>query len=364
VAFLALESARYEIAFSHVSGVGPHRLAKLQAHFGDLRSAWHATDGALRRVLGPSSLDSMRRTRRALDVDAALERVARLGLRVVTRRDDAYPDRLRQIPHAPFVLYVKGDVALLSRRGVAVVGTRAASAYGCRAARRLARDIAGSGVTVVSGLALGIDAEAHRAALDVGGPTVAVLGCGPDIAYPPRNRALMDRVARQGAVASEYPPGTPPEAGNFPARNRIVSGLALATVVVEAGFKSGALITARCALDQGRDVFAVPGSVFSEAHAGANALLASGAGVALSAAEVLTALDLAQASVQESVRRRVPSGPTEEALLAALGPEPVHIDDLCRQTGLASAKVAGVLSVMELKGLVQHTGGMRWLALE
>jgi DNA processing protein len=190
---------------------------------------------------------------------------------------------------------------------------------------------------------------------------VAVLGCGPDVAYPASNHGLLAEIAARGAVVSEYPPGTQPDAGNFPARNRIVSGLAVATLVVEAGVKSGALITARCAVEQGRDVFAVPGSIFRASHAGANALLGAGAGVALSADDILAALDLTQL-VPVAPPRAVVTSPAESALLARLGVEPVHVDALGRQAGLGASEVATTLSLLEIKGLARHLGGMLWVA--
>ncbi len=356
------KSVRHWVAFSHVPGVGPARMAALLNHFGSVAAAWHAPERELRQILDRRSLESLLGVRSALDLDATLARISDLGARVIIRHDSAYPKRLRTIPYAPFVLYVLGDAGLLETRGVAVVGTRRASEYGRLAARKLAGDLAAAGVTIVSGLALGIDSVAHGAALDAGGNTTAVLGCGLDVAYPGRNRSLRARIARHGALVSEYPLGTQPEAGNFPARNRIISGLSLATVVVEAGVKSGALITARYALDQGRDVFAVPGSIFQPGCAGANALLGAGAGVALSADDVLTALDLTQVEVQETVRHTLPADPIEDMLLGSLGAEPLHIDALGRATGLDSAAVTRALSLMELKGLAQHTGGMRWIA--
>ncbi len=356
------EDLCYWVAFSHVPGIGPARLGALIERLGSVRAAWHAPAGALDGVLDQRSRATFLAIRAESDPAALLARVAAAGARAVTWDDPAYPARLRRIPLPPYLLYVRGDPALLDTRAVAVVGTRRASAYGRRAAVELAGELAAAGVTIVSGLALGVDAAAHQAALDRGGATVAVLGCGVDVVYPERNRALAARVAAEGALVSEYPPGRPPDAGNFPARNRIVSGLALATLVVEAGAKSGALITAELALEQGGDVFAVPGSIFSPTSEGTNRLIASGAGVARSADDILAALDLTRAAEQNAARRALPANPTEAALLAQLAAEPMHIDDLARAAGLASADVAGALTLMELKGMVQHTGGMRWVA--
>ena len=337
-------------------------MAKRAGAFGTLERAWRAPEAALRAVLDGRSAASVVRVRAHLDLDAVLSRLADLGVAVLLPDDPRYPDALHTLHRPPGVLYVAGDPSLLATRSVAVVGTRRASEYGRRAARRLAGDLAAAGLTIVSGLALGIDSVAHEAALRAAGTTIAVLGCGLDVVYPASNRRLRSRILDHGALLTEYPPGAQPQPGNFPARNRIVSGLSLAVVVIEAGRKSGALITARCALDQGRDVFAVPGSIFRASHAGANALLAAGAGVALTADEVLTALDLSHlAACRPAVSCR-PSDPVEAAILDYLGDEPVHIDALSVGTGIDSAAAARALSMLEIRGLVENTGGMRWVA--
>ena len=353
----------YWVAFSHVPGIGPTRVAALVQRFGSVRAAWHAPAGALDDLLDARTRAAFLSTRAAADPADLLARVDAAGIGIVTWHHPAYPARLRRIAFPPFLLYVRGAAELLDTRAVAVVGTRSASAYGRRAAAQIAGDLAAAGVTIVSGLALGIDAVAHQAALEAGGGTVAVLGCGVDVVYPERNRQLTGRIAAEGALVSEYPPGRPPDAGNFPARNRIVSGLALATVVVEAGVKSGALITAAFAAEQGGDVFAVPGSIYSPNSAGTNHLIASGAGMARSADDILGAADLTHAADQNAARRALPTDPTEAALLVHLLAEPVHVDALTRAAGLESAVVTGTLTLMELKGLVQHVGGMRWVAV-
>jgi DNA processing protein len=355
-------ATRYHVAFNHVPGIGPTRQAALVARFGDPEAAWHAHPRDLANVLDRRSLASLLETRARLDLDAVMARIAALGVSVVTAQSPAYPARLAELALAPPLLYVRGRTELLDTRSVAIVGTRKATPYGLRAARQLATDLAAAGLTVVSGLALGIDAAAHRATLDRGGDTVAVLGCGIDIEYPTGNRQLQRTIAERGAILSEQPPGAPPDAGNFPARNRIVSGLALAVVVVEAGERSGALITAGVAADQGRDVFAVPGSIFSKGSAGTHSLLASGAGVARSADDILAALDLASLGTGTTVAPGPPPEPTEARILECLGDGPLHIDDLIRRTGMGSGEVARALAVMEIKGMTQHVGNMRWVA--
>ncbi|MFN2250492.1 MAG: DNA-processing protein DprA [Anaerolineae bacterium] len=351
----------FYVAFSHVSGIGPVRLAALLDRFGNVEAAWNASRRELAAVLDNRSAAAVVETRRHLDLGRSMKSLVELGAQVLTQDSAQYPARLREIPRPPFVLYVTGSADALSRRSVAVVGTRRASDYGLMAARRLAGGIGDRGVAVVSGMALGIDAAAHRAAVDTSGSTIAVLGCGLDIDYPFANRSLRKSVDSRGAVVTEYPPGTTPLAGNFPARNRIVSGLALATLVVEAGTRSGALITARLALDQGREVFAVPGSIFSERSAGSNGLIAAGAAPALSAGELLEALEL-ESLVPSGTPAPEPRDATQAALLRLLGEGPLHVDDLCRAAGIPASDAARALTLMELRGWVQHMGGMRWMA--
>jgi DNA processing protein len=347
----------YWVAFSCVAGIGPMRFAALLARFGSARTAWSAAPDALGEVLDRRSQQALLAARGALDPAVAVQRVRQLGLVVLTRDDPGYPEPLRQTAWPPFLLYVLGDAALLRRPAVAVVGTREPTRDGRRAAREIAGDLAAAGLVVVSGLARGIDAEAHGAALERGA-TVAVLGTGPETVYPAANRTLQQRIAREGALVSEYPPGTTAEPGNFPARNRIVSGLCLATVVVEAGARSGALLTAREALDEGRDVLAVPGSIYSPASVGTNQLIGDGAGLCRDAGDVLAALQLPAAVPPPEPEAS--ADPLAAALLAGLEAGPRHIDELARATGLPMPVVARTLALLELSGAVEHLGGMRW----
>lgn len=351
----------YFVAFNHVPGVGAARLAALLARFGTPERAWSAPETELQDLLDRRTCSALRLARRRLDPERLLEAVQRAGARVLIKGEPDYPPQLARLPRAPWLLYLRGDPALLAVRGVAVVGTRRCSDYGRRAAARLSGDLARAGLSIVSGLALGIDTEAHRSALDAGGLTVAVLGCGVDVPYPRSNRNLFQEIAVRGALVSELPPGSEPRPANFPARNRVISGLALATLVVEAGYKSGAVITAKAALEQGRDVFAVPGEIFRASAAGANQLLADGAGVALSAEEILAALDLTQLAEENAARSVLPCDPAEADLVAHLGEAARHIDALAALTGHPVAEVARRLTLMELKGLVRHVGGMRWM---
>ncbi len=354
---------RYYVGFNRVRGIGPARLRMLIDAFGDVERAWHAPAEALYRVgLDRRALENLLETRARVDLDRELRRVAAVGAHILTWEDEAYPRLLAEIPDPPPVLYVRGELKPEDAWAVAVVGTRRASTYGREVTRRLVTVLAQSGVTIVSGLARGVDAVAHQTALEAGGRTIAVLGCGIDLVYPPEHRELARRIAAGGALVTEYPPGTPPEPGNFPPRNRIISGLSLGIVITEAGRDSGALITADYAAEQGRDVFAVPGSILSAGCAGTNRLIQDGAKAVLDAADILQELNLTMVAEQKEARQALPTTETEALILAHLSAEPVHVDDLTRAVGLPVAQVTSTLALMELKGMVRQVGGMKYVA--
>ncbi len=353
---------RYWVGFNIVPQIGPARLRALLDHFGTLEAAWHAEASELQAAgLDRRALANLLAARRALDLDRELERLQRAGVTVLTWEDQGYPARLREINAPPPVLYLRGSLAPDDEWAVAVVGTRHPSAYGLEMARELAGGLARSHITVISGLARGIDSEAHHAALAAGGRTIAILGSGLDRVYPPENVGLARQIVASGAVASEYPFGTKPEAGNFPARNRIISGLSLGTLVVEAGETSGALITAQYALEQGRETFAVPGSALSRRSAGTNRLVQSGeAKLVMDVQDILEELNLTMLAQQVEVRQIVPENDVEARLLACLSSEPTHIDELGRSAALPIAQVSSALSLMELKGMVHRVGAMSY----
>jgi DNA processing protein len=284
-----------------------------------------------------------------------------LGIRLVSRDDPSYPPLLAQTAHPPFLLYVRGTLTDNDRWALAVVGTRQASTYGKDVTRKLVTGLVAAGVTIVSGLALGIDAVAHNAALAAGGRTLAVLGSGVDQIYPQSNYQLGSTIPQQGALVSEYAIGTLPTATNFPPRNRLISGLSLGVLVVEAAPKSGALITAQFAGEQGRDVFAVPGNIFSPRSEGTHRLLKDGAMLVTCVDDILDALNLQSAVVQQEMSAIMPETPTEAALLALVEDEPQHIDELRRQSGLNMPEVSSTLALLELKGLVRQVAGMQYV---
>lgn len=297
------------------------------------------------------------------EVEAELEQLARLNARLVTQTDTEYPERLKQIHDPPPFLYIRGRFAPQDDLAIAIVGARTASPYGRKMARELAHELAGCGVCVVSGLARGIDSEAHQAALESGGRTIAVLGSGLDVVYPREHIALAEQIAESGAVVSEFSFGSRPEAGNFPYRNRVISGISLGTVVVEATEKSGSLITAQCALDQNREVFAVPGPVMASRSRGPHRLIKDGAKLVESIDDILSEIAPALARTDRAEKNEasapvVPLEPDEERLFQLFPEEAVHVDTLITGSGLEPARVLEVLLGLELKGIVTQLPGM------
>jgi len=319
-----LDPKTYWVGFNLVKGIGAVRLKQILDFYGSLEIAWNSPASGLVSAGIPQKItENLLKVKQQVDLERIMDKISSQGIRVMTWEDSDYPRRLKEIPQAPPVLFIKGSINVEDDWAVAVVGTRRVTPYGRQVAAEIAGFLAQNGVTVVSGLARGVDAIAHQAALRNGGRTIAVLGSGVDVIYPPEHRKLGEEIKQQGAIVSDYPVGTQPDGVNFPPRNRIISGLSLATVVVEAGEKSGALITAEFAVEQGRDVFAVPGSILTPQSEGTNRLIEQG----------------------------------------ARSQEPVHVDDLCELTGLPIHDVSATLTMMELKGLVSQVGGMNYVAM-
>ena len=351
------------LGFSLVQGIGPRRLARLLQHFGDPGAAWLASDGQLAEAgLERPLRQRLLELRRELNMERELERIVATGATLRTLLDDNYPEQLRNLTDPPLALYIKGDLLPIDRNALAMVGTRKATTYGRDVAGRLAQDLARQEVSVVSGLAYGVDAAAHRGALKAGGRTVAVLGCGVDVVYPADHRKLAQEISQQGALISEYPMGTLPEGRNFPRRNRIISGLSLGVLVVQAPLASGAIITANIAAEQGREVFAVPGNILDPVSAGCHRLIQDGAKLVTSAGDILDELNLAWTRVEAAsvTERVVPANATEASLLARLGVEPTHVDDLVRECQLPVANVSSTLTILELRGLARKVGPMQY----
>lgn len=381
------QDAPYWLALTLVKGLGAKTILRLVQACGSARLAWEATPNLLHDTGVPSALiQSLVAARRTLNIEAELNKVTKAAARLVTLDDADYPVNLRTIDAAPPLLYVRGDLSDQDQLSVAIVGTRSATPYGREATYKLARELAYRGVTIVSGLAQGIDTAAHRGALAADGRTLAVLGCGIDRIYPEANRGLADEILgrRSGALISEFPVGMPPTSSNFPRRNRLLSGITRAVLVTEAPEGSGALITADHALEQGRDVFALPANILNSSGAGTNRLIKEGARLITSADDILEELAITPSAAPRPIpvpdryqprpaRKTTPTLLTpapapppsdlttaEKQLFDLLGSQPLHIDDLIRSSGLRADAVISTITLLELKGLAQMSAPMHY----
>jgi len=355
---------KYWVGFNLIKGIGAVRMQGLIAYFGDLEAAWKANPGDLAAAgLSLKVIERVVQARESVSLDQVWSSIEKQEITILTWQDEAYPHRLKEVDQPPPVLYIRGQYMPEDLFAVAIVGTRRITPYGRQITEELSSFLASNGLTVISGLARGVDAVAHQSALKSGGRTIAVLGSGVDRIYPPEHRGLAEKIIDNGVVISDYVPGTPPEASNFPPRNRIISGLSLAVVVIEAGETSGALITAKFAAEQGREIFAVPGSILAPQSKGTNKLIQNGAIPLLSMNDLMQALDLSRVGRQQSVRKIVPGDADEEKVLGVLGIEPLHIDDIKNQVNMPIEKVTATLVLMELKGMVKQVGGMNYAAV-
>ena len=362
---MEVEQLKYWLAFSRIRLIGRARFKLLESYFGSMEAAWSSSEAELRAAgLDRRAVRSVVEGRGKIEPDAEAEKLLKSGIDAFTWHDDEYPSRLKEIYDLPPVIYVKGHLQPDDERSIAVVGTRNPSHYGRQVAERLVYDIACAGVTIVSGLARGVDGVAHQTALDSGHRTVAVLGSGLDIIYPREHTMLSERIAENGALVSEHPLGTKPDARNFPRRNRIMSGMTLGTLVIEAGARSGALITARQALEENREVFAVPGSILSPNSEGTNRLIRESAAKLVTTCEdVLEELNLTVVTRQIEMAALFPEDENEAELLRYITFDPVHVDEVCRSTGKSAPDVSSTLAMMELKGLVKQVGGMNYVRM-
>jgi DNA processing protein len=355
---------RFWVGFNLVKGIGAVRMRALLSYFDSLEDAWNAAPDQLREAgLSPKLAETVINVRAGVDLERVWDQIEKLGVTVLTWEDELYPPRLKEIEQPPPVIYVRGEITLDDHFAVAIVGTRRITPYGRQITEDLASFLAGQGITIVSGLARGVDAVAHSAALKAGGRTIGVLGSGVDKIYPPEHLPMAEKMMKQGAVVSDYAVGTPPESANFPPRNRIISGLSMATVVIEAGETSGALITAEFAAEQGREVFAVPGSILAPQSKGTNRLIQKGAQPLLTPQDLMQTLNLTRAGEFKAARKAIPADALEAQLLSSLGDEPVHVDEIRNATGLPIEKVSATLTLMELKGMVRQVGGMNYISV-
>ena len=395
-----MSALKYWVWLSTTRGLGSVKIAQLLDYFGTPENIYVASEKELTEGAHLSSKDLKELQNKSFDrTNEILERCDRLGIQIVMMADAGYPDRLKTIYAAPALLFVRGHMPDFDEEIVlCMVGSRKATPYGIINAEKLSCELASAGALILSGMAVGIDAAAHRGALKAGRPTVAVLGCGLDICYPPENRNLMEDIAATGALISEYPPGMQALGGNFPARNRILSGLSLGTIVIEAPSTSGALITANYALEQGRDVFAIPGNIDAFSSQGTNNLIREGAKLVARAGDVLEEyialyphkliapkkeaggyyaqtiknpeppLAAQPSPVYEAKRKKaIPEGlnDKEKQIVAAIGEDgPIHIDRLIGKTGIPANEALSALTILQLKKIIKQLPGKYFLLEE
>ena len=376
-----MDDLKYWVALSGIPNLGPKRIRRLEAYFGSLEDAWKADIRHLRGAgLDSRTVQEVATARYGADPDEGMEALAKAGVKAANWNCEDYPPRLKEIRDPPPVLYYVGQLLPTDQFAVAVVGTRNPTPYGKEAATTLSRDMASAGITIVSGLALGIDGEAHRAALACGGRTIAVVAGGLDSVYPREHAGLFRQIQERGAVVSEHRLGTRPDPRNFPRRNRLISGMTLGTLVVEAGEGSGTRWTVQQALEQDREVFCVPGRIFDSTSSFTNRLIKEGAKLVAEYTDVLEELNLPDIPAPEGIQAGSgnpvdpPAGQNlieeddlrgldadESSLVARLSGEPVHVDDLCRQSGLPVATITSMLTLLELKGKVAQVGSMHYV---
>ncbi|MBI4286178.1 MAG: DNA-protecting protein DprA [Chloroflexi bacterium] len=359
---MAREDLKYWVGFNIISGIGRVRFGQLESYFSSLEKAWQAGPADLKNAgLDSGTIKAITTWRPKISLEEEMAKLARYGITVFTYHDEGYPARLKEIYDYPPIIYVRGSLLPQDEWCVAVVGTRRASIYGRQVTEELVTDLARNKITIVSGLAKGIDSIAHQSALAAGGRSIAIFACGLDTVYPAENADLARRMIGQGALISEYHPGTKPRADNFPRRNRIMSGMSLGVLVIEASETSGAMITAHLALEQNREVFAIPGSILSPLSQGTNLLIQEGAKLVRSYTDILEELNLTAVARQLEMKEVLPETETEALLLKKLTAEPAHIDEVCRACGLPIASVSSTLAMMELKGLVKQVGAMNYV---
>ena len=361
-------SLKYWLAWNKISDIGPKRFYKLLEYFGSTDIAWQAKSGEINKILNLSPKISSRLFDEKNNIipEREIEVINKNKVNVLTIEDDLYPKNLKTIHYPPPVLYFKGTILESDKNSISIVGSRKATYYGKMVAEKISKDLALAGLTIISGMARGIDTAAHKGALLVNGRTIAVLGCGVDYIYPPENRRLAQEIQKSGAVISEFPLTALPERQNFPRRNRVISGLSLGTVVVEAAEKSGALITADFALEQGREVFAIPGNINSPLSNGSHNLIKQGAKLVDNYQDILEEIHvtLPQKTAEKEIAKENTSLTEEEKILyRIIAKEPTQIDEIIGESKLSASKVSEILLNLELKDLIKEIEGKRYIKL-
>jgi len=361
-------SLKYWLAWNKISDIGPKRFYKLLEFFGSTDAAWKAKSGEISKILNLSPKISSRLFEEKNNIipEREVEVIHKNKVNVLTIEDALYPENLKTIHYPPPVLYFKGTILESDKNSISIVGSRKATYYGKMVAEKISKDLALAGLTIISGMARGIDTAAHKGALSVSGRTIAVLGCGIDHIYPPENRRLAQEIQESGAVISEFSLSTLPERQNFPRRNRVISGLSLGTVVVEAAEKSGALITADFALEQGREVFAIPGNINSPLSNGSHNLIKQGAKLVENYQDILEEIHIVlpqKTAEKEIVKENTSLTEEEKIIYRIIAKEPTQIDEIIGVSKLSAGKVSEILLNLELKDLIKEIEGKRFIKL-
>ena len=355
---------KYWNALNQSLKIGAIRFKKLYKYFENMEQAWHADSLELKKCgLEDKVIDYVLIKRASISPDQEMEKIEKENIRIITIKDKAYPKLLKEIYDPPALLYVKGEIKTKDDFAIGVVGTRKVSQYGKQVVPDIVQELASNKISIISGLALGVDTLAHQAAIATKGRTIAVLGSGLDrqSIYPYANRSLSEIISQNGAVVSEYPCGTLPLKQHFPSRNRIISGLSLGTLVIEAPESSGALITTRCAIEQNRDVFAIPGNIYSQNSKGPNSIIKQGAKLITCAQDILDELNLSMATTYQQTKEIIPETKEEEILLKIISKEPIHINKIVQKSKLQAHQVNASLTMMEMKGKVRNLGAMNYV---
>ncbi|MFZ5366235.1 MAG: DNA-processing protein DprA [Patescibacteria group bacterium] len=361
IILMTVQERKHWIAFSCFTQIGPKRFFLLRKYFGKAEKAWKARKETLLKIgLKEKLVLDFIKFRESFDPPSYFLRLKKLGIETVTFEDKDYPENLKNIDDAPFLLYILGEILAKDSLSIGVVGTRKITSYGKEVTEKLVSDLVASGLTIVSGLAFGVDSVAHNAALSLGGRTIGVWAGGLDSVIPGYRKYLVEKIVKssQGAVVSEFPLGFHPRPETFPQRNRIISGLSLGVLVTEAAEDSGSLITASWAAQQGREVFAVPGPITSQQTAGTAKLLKTGAKLVYNVKDILDELEIERRAKKEVAREILPENKEEEIILKMLENEVKHIDQIIKETGMDSGKIASILTMMEIKGKIKNLGGM------
>ncbi len=353
-----MDERDYYLAFSNASGIGPIKFNKLIKQFGSAKAAWNGSITKLEPVLKPALTKKFETFRSELDIDEYLKKLKKQRISFVCLFEKEYSLLLKQIPNPPIVLFVKGNIKLLSEKCLAIVGTRHITHYGRDITEMFAGQLSRAGLVIVSGMAYGVDGIAHKAAIEEKGKTIAVLGNGVDLPYPRENEKLYEEILDSGGlIISEYPPGEPPSIGSFPARNRIVAGLSSGVLVTEGASDSGSLITANFGLEFGRKVFAVPGPITSSLSAAPLRLIEKGAKLVVSPDDVIKDLGLKITDLKTNEKKFADLNKEEKKIIELIENEPLHFDEIARRLNIAPAKLGTTLSMMEVKGLIKNSGG-------